>query len=83
MDSLTWSRTYEVLSISRLMLRDQFGFSPEQVASLTDEDMQALADLLREEVTQSAGAFVAGDFLPTVRFIVSLYFAEKGKVYGK
>ncbi len=82
MDSLDFRRTFDVFSISRLLLRDQFGFSTEQVASLTDDDMQAIADIIREEVTQSAGAFVAGDFLPTVRFIVSLYFAEKGKVYG-
>ena len=82
MDTLDWSRSFDVLSISRLMLRDQFGFSTEQVASLTDDDMQAIADIIREEITQSAGSFVAGDFLPTVRFIVSLYFAEKGKVYG-
>lgn len=78
MDSLDYSHTFDVLSISRLMLCDQLGFSTEQVKSLTDEDMQAIAQLIREEVTKSCEAFVAGGFFPTVRFIVSLYFAEKG-----
>jgi len=43
MDSLAWSRKYDVLSISRLRL-SSLGFTTEQINSLTDEDMQAIAD---------------------------------------
>ena len=43
MDSLEWSKKYPVLGISRLNL-SALGFSTEQINSLTDEDMQAIAD---------------------------------------
>jgi len=45
LDSLEWSRTYAVFSISRLYL-SSLGFTNEQINSLTDEDMQRLADTL-------------------------------------
>ncbi len=49
MDSLDWSRQFAVLSISRLYLRDQLGFTTEQVSRLTDEDMHKIADMLAAE----------------------------------
>jgi hypothetical protein len=73
LDSLDWSRKYEVLSFSRLVLRDQLGFSTEQVTSLTDEDMQAIADILQENLLHAAGM----DFLEEVRFVTSVFFAEQ------
>jgi len=42
-DSLAWSKKFEVLSISRLTLRS-LGFTKEQITSLTDEEIQAIAD---------------------------------------
>ena len=47
MDSLDWSKKYEVLSISRLDLVHQLGFSTEQITSLTDADMEQLAERLQ------------------------------------
>ena len=46
MDSLGWSKTYEVLAISRLYLAS-LGFTTEQINTLTDEDMQAIADAVQ------------------------------------
>ena len=76
MDSLDWSKKYEVLSISRLVLRD-LGLSVEQITSLTDEDMQALADGLQEYISKTVG-----NLLEEVRFMVRLYLAEKGGSSG-
>jgi hypothetical protein len=45
LDSLAWSRKYEVLSISRLVLRS-LGFTTEQINSFTDEDMSRIAETL-------------------------------------
>jgi hypothetical protein len=45
-DSRDWSKKYEVLSISRFYLHHSLGFSAEAVESLTDEDMQWIADVL-------------------------------------
>ena len=73
MDSLAWSRKYEVLSISRLILRDHLGFSTEQVSSMTDEDLQAIADILHENLLHAAGM----DFAEEVRFVTSVFFAEE------
>ena len=73
MDSVDWSRTFDVFSISRLMLRDQFGFSTEQVASLTDEDMQAIADTLQENLLHAAGI----DFNEEVRFVTRVCIAKR------
>ncbi len=46
MDSLDWSKKYDVLSISRLFLRDAVKFPTQQVNELTDEDMQRIADMV-------------------------------------
>ncbi len=42
MDSLEWSKKYEVLSISRLQLAS-LGIPHDEVAKLTDEDMERIA----------------------------------------
>ncbi len=68
MDSLAWSKTYEVLSISRLYLRS-LGFSTEGINSLTDEDMQRIADKLNN------GYFIG--FEENVRFFVACEIVEK------
>ena len=47
MDSLEWSRQYPILTISRLDLVHQLGFTTEQIESLTEEDMQRLAERLQ------------------------------------
>jgi hypothetical protein len=44
LDSLDWSKKYEVLSISRLVLCD-LGFTHEQIVSLTDEEMQGSREI--------------------------------------
>lgn len=43
MDSLEWSKKYEVLSLSRLYL-SSLGFTNEQINALSSEDMQRIAD---------------------------------------
>ena len=45
MDSLEWSRTYVILSISRLYL-SSLGFTTEQIQALSNEDMQRIADTI-------------------------------------
>ena len=70
MDSLAWSKKYEVLSISRLVL-SSLGFSTEQINALTDEDMDRIAYWLENQ-------FLDHGFHDTVKFIVSLELAEKG-----
>ena len=68
MDSLDWNRKYEVLSISRLVLRD-LGFRVEQINSLTEENMQAIAETLAENLLHGAGV----DFNEEVQLLVSYY----------
>lgn len=46
-DSLDWSRKYEVLSVSRLDL-SSLGFTNAEVNAFTDEDMEKLADSLAQ-----------------------------------
>ena len=70
MDSLAWSKKYEVLSISRLVL-NSLGFSTEQINALTDEDMDRIAYWLENQ-------FFDHGFHEMVKFIVSLELAEKG-----
>lgn len=68
-DSLGWSRTYEVLSISRLYLRS-LGFSTESINLLTDkEDMQRIAD------TYNNQHFL--DFEEDIKFLVACEIVEK------
>jgi hypothetical protein len=69
MDSLDWSKKYEVLSISRLYL-SSLGFSNEQINSLTDDDMQRIADKLNNDY------FIG--FEEDAKFIVHLELTEKG-----
>jgi len=72
LDSLDWSKRYDVVSISRLILVS-IGFPYDQVKSLTDDDMQAIADGLEEELSKAIGGFT-----PSLKCFVSLHIAEKG-----
>ncbi len=69
MDSPAWSRKYEVLSISRLYLRS-LGFTNEGMNSLTDEDMQRIADIL-------VAHYFDHEFDEEVRFRVACEIVEK------
>ena len=71
MDSLAWSRKYDILSISRLVLRD-LGYSAEQINLLTDDDMQAIADGIAEHLSK-----LVGGFRQEVEFAVDLFLADK------
>ena len=48
MDSLAWSKTYEVLSFSRLTL-SSLGLTNNQVTSLFDEEIERLAKRLQAQ----------------------------------
>lgn len=69
MNSLEWSRKYEVLSISRLYL-SSLGFSPEQLNNLTDEDMQRIANIL-------VAHYFDHEYDEEVRFTVACEIVEK------
>jgi hypothetical protein len=69
LDSLEWSKTYDVLSFSRLTLSSR-GFTNEQIASLTQEDLEHIADVLHT---------LYPDFEESVQFITALRLAEKRK----
>ena len=69
MDSLGWSKQYEVLSISRLYL-SSLGFTNEQINSLSDDDMERIAEKLNNDY------FIG--FEEDVKFIVHLELTEKG-----
>ena len=71
LDSLDWSRKYDVLSISRLYL-SSLGLSNEQITRLTDADMQRIADMLQ------AQRFDA-EFDEEVMFTARMVLAEKGE----
>ena len=66
MDSLEWSRKYEVLSISRLYL-SSLGFTNEQITRLSDEDMERIAE---------AVAKTYPDFENRVRINVRAYLLQ-------
>ena len=68
MDSLDWSKKYEVLSISRLYLRS-LGFTNEQINALTDDDMQRIAEKLNNDY------FIG--FEEEVKFVVAHEIVEK------
>jgi hypothetical protein len=70
LDSLDWSRKYEVLSFSRLTL-SSLEFTNEQIASLTDEDMQAIADGVQN--------IYFDGFQMCIQSITALKLAEKRK----
>jgi len=69
-DSLAWSRKFEVLTLSRLDL-SSYRLTTEQINLLSDEDMQAIADKIRELV-------VIEPIEKIVEFVARLYLAEKG-----
>jgi hypothetical protein len=69
-DPLDWSRKYEVLTISRLVL-SSLGFTTEQITSLSDDDMQRVAEKLNNDY------FIG--FEEDVKFVVSCELAEKRK----
>jgi hypothetical protein len=71
LDSLEWSRTFDILSISRLSLHAS-GVPYHLVASLSDEDMQTIADKARELV-------VSEPIEQIVEYVARLYLAEKGR----
>ena len=68
MDSLDWSKKYEVLSISRVYLRS-LGFTNEGINSLSDDDMQRIAEKLNNDY------FIG--FEEDVKFAVSRELHEK------
>jgi hypothetical protein len=70
LDSLEWSKKYEILSISRLDLRS-FGLTTEQINSLSDADMEVIAEKIAELV-------VIKPIEKIVEFVARLYLVEKG-----
>ena len=74
MDSLDWSRKYDVLSISRLYL-SSLGLTHEQIHRLTDADMQRIADMLQAQRLDS-------EFDEEVKFTARLVLAEKEEQHG-
>ena len=68
MDSLDWSKKYEVLSISRVYLRS-LGFTNEGINSLSDDDMQRIAEKLNNDY------FIG--FEEEVKFVVAHEIAEE------
>ena len=74
-DSLEWSKKFDILSVSRLSLTST-GIPYDLVASLTDEDMQAIAEQIADMVIQEPIEKIA-------EFVARLYIAEKGNRHGK
>ena len=70
MDSLAWSKKFEILSVSRLDLHS-YGLTPEQINHLSDADMEAIAERIAELV-------VIEPIEKIVEFVTRLYLAEKG-----
>ena len=70
MDSLEWSKKFEILSVSRLDLHS-YGLTTEQINLLSDADMEAIAERIRELV-------VMEPIEKIVEFVTRLYLAEKG-----
>jgi hypothetical protein len=68
-DSLDWSRKYEVLTISRLDLSSS-GLTAEQINQLSDEDMEQIAEEL-------SNRYLLNDFEEDVLFVARLVLAEK------
>jgi uncharacterized protein YpbB len=73
MDSLDWSKKYEVFSISRLFLQDQLGFTTEQIQQLLEEDMFYIADVVRDSMLHG----LVHDFDEEVRFVTRTVLSEK------
>ena len=74
MDSLDWSRKFDIFSISRLSLNAS-GIPVELVKSLTDEDMHAIAEQIADLIVQEPVEQIA-------EFVARLYLAEKGGESG-
>ena len=70
MDSLEWSRSFAIFSISRLSLNSS-GIPTQLVAALTDEDMEAIAERI-------AGYVLIEPIEQIAEFVARLYLAEKG-----
>ena len=70
MDSLDWSRSFVICSISRLSFNSS-GIPSELVKSLTDEDMQAIAEQIADMLVQEPIEQIAA-------FVARLYLSEKG-----
>jgi hypothetical protein len=70
LDSLAWSKKFEILSVSRLDLHS-YGLTVEQINLLSDSDMEAIAERIRELV-------VIEPIEKNVEFVTRLYLAEKG-----
>lgn len=68
MEAPQWSKKFEVLSISRLQL-ESLGIPHDQVTSLSDEEMDKLAERLQAQYLTV--------FYEKVRFFVSVYLAER------
>ena len=69
-DSLDWSRKFDIFFIS-LLSHNAAGIPVELVNSLSDEDMQAIADQIADLVVQEPIEQIA-------EFVARLYLAEKG-----
>ena len=59
MDSLAWSKKYQVLSFSRLIL-SSLGFTTEQINILTDEDMRTMEEAIRVAVDEAIDEVTSG-----------------------
>ena len=55
------------------MLRDELGFTTEQINSLTEEDMQRIADIVRENILFASGM----NFAEEVRFVAACEVIEQ------
>ena len=71
---IDWNREFSVTSITRADLKEA-GFTDEQIAQLTDEDMQAIAEQIADMVIQEPIEQIA-------EFVARLYIAEKGGSSG-
>jgi hypothetical protein len=74
LDSLDWSRKFDIFSISRLSLHSS-GIPTELVQSLTDDDMHAISERIAEMIVMEPVEKIA-------EFVARLYIAEKGGSHG-
>lgn len=74
LDSLDWSRKFDIFSISRLSLNAS-GIPVELVKSLSDEDMHAIAE-------QTADLIVQEPIEKIAEFVARPYLSEKGTSHG-
>ncbi len=64
-----WSKTFPVLTLSRLYLRDVCRFPSEIINNLTDVDMYAITDLLHD--------YYVDQFDENVQFCVMIRLLQK------